>query len=230
MSPRIPMPPPPPPAEIRNWPDREARLADRAAALDALGRRLLGGGRLALFLSATLMLQLGWGMVGVLLTSLGGAILDPIAMLVGLIVAAFGIAVLVPAVWLTVRSVRQDRIARERLVQWALLDRHGPTDARLRAPVLSVSWMLLSAVMCGTGLWLGFAVPAGTSRDADGIGLDGGYGLVAYGMGVALILWINGLIGLTKAVSHYRLALRVTGPVTRRRDPRSASSELPRPE
>ncbi|MET9950420.1 hypothetical protein ABZ135_02570 [Streptomyces sp. NPDC006339] len=229
MSSRIPMPPPPPPAEIRNWPDRAARLADRALALDALGRRLLGGARLALFLAWFLMLQLGWGMVGVLLASLGGPILDPVTMLLGLIVAALGIGVLVPAVWLTARSVRQDRIVRERLVQWALLDRHGPTDARLRAPVLSACWMLLSAVMCGIGLWLGFAVPAGVSREGAVSYLDGGYGLVAYGMGAALIFWINGLIGLTKAVSHLRLALRVTGPVTRRQDPRSASSEPPRP-
>ncbi|MFF5975837.1 hypothetical protein ACFY7C_30450 [Streptomyces sp. NPDC012769] len=229
MSPRIPMPPPPPPAEIQDWPDRAARLTDRAAALDALGRRLLGGGRLALFLGWFLMLQLGWGMVGVLLTSLGGPILDPITMLLGMITAALGLGVLAPAVWLTARSVRQDRIVRERLVLWALLDRHGATDARLRAPVLSACWMLLSTVMCGIGLWLGFAVPAGANRE--GIqGLDGGYGLVAYGMGVALIFWINGLIGLTKAVTHLRLALRVTGPVTRRQDPRSASSEPPRPE
>ncbi|MER7520124.1 hypothetical protein [Streptomyces sp. NPDC126499] len=228
MSPRSPMPPPPPPAEIRSWPDRAARLADRALALDALGRRLLGGGRLALFLAWFLMLQVGWGMVGMLLTSLGGAILDPLALLVGLIAAALGIGVLVPAVWLTARSVRQDRIARERLVEWALLDRHGPTDARLRAPVRSACWMVLSAVMCGIGLWLGFAVPAHTTAEGSGSGLDGGYGLVAYGMGVALIFWINGLIGLTKAVSHYRLVLRVTGPVSRPQGRRSASSGPPR--
>ncbi|GAA3391988.1 hypothetical protein [Streptomyces roseoviridis] len=228
MSPRLPMPPPPPPAEIRDWPDRAARLADRALALDALGRRLLGGGRLALFLTWFLMLQVGWGMVGVLLTSLGGAILDPLTMLVGLVAAALGIGVLVPAVWLTARSVRQDRIARERFAQWALLDRHGSTDARLRAPVLSACWMVLSTVMCGTGLWLGFAVPAGTTREGTVYGLDGGYGLVAYGMGVALVFWINGLIGLMKAVSHYRLVLRVTGPAPRPPGSRSASSGPPR--
>ncbi|MEV6326481.1 hypothetical protein [Streptomyces sp. NPDC051909] len=197
-------PPPPPPVELRSWPDREALLADRAVALGDLSRRLLGGGRLALFLTWLALLQLGWGMVGVLLTSLSSALSDPISMLVGLLVACLGLGVLVPAVWLTVRSVRRDRVVRERLVLWAALDRHGPTDARLRAPVLSVCWMLLSAVLCGFGLWLGFAVPAGTTRE------DGGYGLVAYGMGVALILWINGLIGLNKAVAHYRLAVRLT--------------------
>ncbi|MFF1507707.1 hypothetical protein [Streptomyces sp. NPDC058326] len=204
MSPRIPLPPPPPPAELRSWPDRDARLADRALALDELNRRLLGGGRLALFLLWFFLLELGWGLIGVLLTSLGRSVPDPITLLIGLFTVLIGIGVLVPAVWLTVRSLRRDRIVRERLVLWAALDRHGPTDARLRAPVLSVCWLLLSFAMCGLGLWLGFAVPAGTGR-------DGGYGLVAYGMGVALILWITGLTGLVKAVGHYRLAVRLTG-------------------
>lgn len=215
------LPPPPPPVELRSWPDREALLADRAVALGDLSRRLLGGGRLALFLTWLALLQLGWGMVGVLLTSLSSALSDPISMLVGLIMACLGIGVFVPAVWLTVRSVRRDRVVRERLVLWAALDRHGPTDARLRAPALSVCWMLLSAVLCGLGLFLGFAVPAGTAtRSGDG------YGLVAYGMGIALILWINGLIGLNKALAHYRLAVRLTAPQAAR----SASSVPPRPE
>ncbi|MCX4982887.1 hypothetical protein [Streptomyces sp. NBC_00572] len=204
MSPRNPLPPPPPPAELQSWPDRDARLADRARALDELARRLLGGGRLALFLLWFLMLQLGWSLIGVLLTSLGGPILDPITMMIDLFAAALGIGVLVPAVWLTIRSLRRDRIIRERLVQWAALDRHGPTDARLRAPGHSVNWLLMSFAMCGLGLWMGFAVPAGVSR-------DDGYGLVAYGMGVALILWVTGLTGLVKAIGHYRLAVRLTG-------------------
>ncbi|MFE5791782.1 hypothetical protein ACFQ8C_04305 [Streptomyces sp. NPDC056503] len=216
---RVPLPPPPPPVELRSWPDRDARLADRALALDALGRRLLGGGRFALFAGAVLVLQLGWGMVGVTLVGLGvGAILDPIAFFVGLVVSVLGVGVMVPGVWLVVRGVRRDRVVRERLVRWAALDRHGPTDARLRAPVASACWMVLSAVLCGLGLWLGFAVPAGADP-ADG------RGLVAYGMGVALIFWINGLIGLFKAVGHYRMALRV-GPA--RPGGRSASSGPPR--
>ncbi|WP_328943045.1 hypothetical protein OG259_16935 [Streptomyces sp. NBC_00250] len=204
MSPRNPLPPPPPPAEIQSWPDRDARLADRARALDELARRLLGAGRLALFLLWFLLLQLGWSLIGVLLTSLGGPVFDPIMMMMDLFAAALGIGVLVPAVWLTIRSLRRDRIIRERLVQWAALDRHGPTDARLRAPGLSVNWLLMSFAMCGLGLWMGFAVPAGVSR-------DDGYGLVAYGMGVALILWVTGLTGLVKAIGHYRLAVRLTG-------------------
>ncbi|MGW8365468.1 hypothetical protein ACWGK1_33590 [Streptomyces wedmorensis] len=222
MSPRTPLPPPPPPAELQSWPDREARIADRALALDVLGRRLLGPGRLVMFLVWFALLELGWGMVGVLLTSIGGPAPDPLAVVTGVFAAVLGIGVLVPAVWLTVRAARHDRTVRERLTQWAALDRHGPTDARLRAPALSACWLLLSFAMCGVGLWLGFAVPAGTRWE------DGGYGLVAYGMGAALILWVNGLTGLTKAVGHYRFAVRLTGP--RRPAGRSASSGLPRPE
>ncbi|MET7758571.1 hypothetical protein ABZT27_28270 [Streptomyces sp. NPDC005389] len=204
MSPRNPLPPPPPPAEIRSWPDRDARLADRARALDELGRRLLGGARLTMFLLWFFLLQLGWGLVGVLLIAIGQPVLDPLMVMTGLVTSVLGIGVLVPAVWLTVRSLRLDRTVRARLAQWAALDRHGPTDARLRAPVLSACWLLLSFAMCGLGLWLGFAVPAGVSR-------YDGYGLVAYGMGVAMILWVTGLTGLVKAVGHYRFAVRLTG-------------------
>ncbi|GGY26526.1 hypothetical protein GCM10010363_03910 [Streptomyces omiyaensis] len=220
MSPRTPLPPPPPPAELRSWPHRDARLADRALALDALGRRLLGGGRFALFAGSVLLLQLGWGMVGVLLVDLGGALLDPITFFIGLVAAVLGAGVMVPGVWLAVRGVRQDRVARERLAAWVALDRDGAADARLRRPVPSVCWMLLSALLCGLGLWLGFAVPAGATPQ------DGGHGFVAYGMGVALILWINGLIGLFKAAGHYRMAIRVAPAA---RGARSASSEPPRP-
>ncbi|MGW1507705.1 hypothetical protein [Streptomyces sp. NPDC002394] len=221
MSPRTPLPPPPPPAELRSWPDREALLADRALALGELGRRLLGVGRLTLFLVWFLLLQLGWGLIGVLLIALGAPLPDPMTTMLGIVPAALGIGILVPAVWLTVRSLRRDRTVRDRLVQWAALDRHGPTDARLLAPGLSVAWLLLSFAMCAVGLWMGFAVPAGVSR-------DDGYGLVAYGMGVALILWVTGLTGLAKAVGHYRFAVRLTGP--RRPAGRSASSGRPRPE
>ncbi|MGW6419800.1 hypothetical protein [Streptomyces sp. NPDC055055] len=222
MSPRTPLPPPPPPAELRSWPDREALLADRARALDELGRRLLGPGRLAMFLVWCALLELGWGLVGVLLTSLGGPAPDPLTVMTGVFATVLGIGVLVPVGWLTVSGLRRDRTVRELTVRWAALDRHGPTDARLRAPALSACWLLLSFAMCGTGLWLGFAVPAGARWE------DGGYGLVAYGMGAALILWVIGLTGLTKALGHYRFAVRLNGP--RPRAGRSASSGLPRPE
>ncbi|MEV5968739.1 hypothetical protein [Streptomyces sp. NPDC051921] len=216
------LPPPPPPAELQSWPDREARLADRALALDVLGRRLLGGGRLTLFLVWLALLEFGWGLVGIGLAAFwgGGGAADPITLALGLFCAVAGVGALVPAVWMTVRGVLRDRLARARLVQWAVLDSHPATDARLRAPVLSACWLLLSFALCATGLWTSFAVAADTTRD------NGGYPLVVYGMGAALGLWITGLIGCTKAVTHYRLAIRLTG----RPGVRSASSGLPRPE
>ncbi|MFD3536581.1 hypothetical protein [Streptomyces sp. NPDC058664] len=134
MSPRIPLPPPPPPVELRSRPDRDARLADRASALDELGGRLPGGGRLVTFLLGFFLLRLGWGLLSVLLVSLGRPVPDPIVLLTGLFTALPGVGVLGTAVWLVVRGLRRDRTVRERLVLWAALDRHGPTDARLRAP------------------------------------------------------------------------------------------------
>lgn len=240
MSPRVPLPPPPPPAEIRSWPDREARLVDRALAMDELGRRLLGGGRLALFLLWFALLEFGWSLVGLLLIALGHD-QDALTVMIMLFAAVLGLGVLGPALRMAVRGVRQDRTVRIRLAQWAALDRHRPTDARLRAPVLSLAWLLLSCALCVGGLWVAFAVPAGATRE------DGGYGLVAYGMGASLILWVTGLVGLTKIVGHHRMANRLTGPnrftgpnhVTARsrvsgpgrpRGGRSASSEPPRPE
>ncbi|MFE5295946.1 hypothetical protein [Streptomyces sp. NPDC056632] len=215
------LPPPPPPAELQSWPDREARLADRALALDELGRRLLGAGRLTLFLVWLVLLEFGWGLIGIGMSAFGGGgLADLPTLLVGLFCAIAGIGALVPAVWLTVRSVLRDRLVRERLVQWAVLDAEPAADARLRAPVLSACWLLLSFALCATGLWISFAVAAHTTRD------NGGYPLVVYGMGAGLGLWITGLTGLAKAVAHYRLAIRLTG----RPAARSASSGLPRPE
>ncbi|MFI8827408.1 hypothetical protein [Streptomyces sp. NPDC053431] len=214
-------PPPPSPAEFRSRPDREARLAERALVLDVLGRRLLGIGRLTLFLVWLLLLEFGWGLVGIALAAFGGGGgADPLTLLFGLFCGIAGICALTPAVWMTVRGVLRDRVARERLVQWAVLDSDPPTDARLRAPVLSACWLLLSFALCATGLWASFAVAAHTTRD------NGGYPLVVYGMGAGLGLWITGLIGLAKAVAHYRLAIRLTG----RPGVRSTSSGLPRPE
>ncbi|MFF0433156.1 hypothetical protein ACFYU9_13140 [Streptomyces sp. NPDC004327] len=219
------LPPPPPPAALQSWPDRAARLADRALALDDLARRALGIGRLALFLTWLALLQLGWGLVGVGLTAFdGGAIVDPISWILCMFSGVLGLGVLVPGVWLTVRSLRRDRVVHERFVQWAALDRDPVADARLRAPGLSVCWLLLSFALCAVGLWTAFAVPLTTTRD------NGGYPFVVYGMGAALLLWVTGLTGLAKAAGHYRIAVRLTGPVSGPPGDRSASSALPRPE
>ncbi|WP_137993901.1 hypothetical protein [Streptomyces vilmorinianum] len=202
MSGRTPLPPPPPPAEIQSWPDRAARLADRARAMSELNRRLVGGSRLVLFLVWTATLQLGWGLCGVGLIALDEAI-DPISGIFAFVFVALGLCPLVPAVFFLARGVRRDREARERLVRWAALDSDRAADARLREPVLSVAWLVVSFLLCAVGLWVSFAAPA----EAAG---PGRAGTVAYFMGVALGLWISGLIGMTKAVGHYRMAVRLT--------------------
>ncbi|MFE7412003.1 hypothetical protein [Streptomyces laurentii] len=239
-SPRY-LPPPPPPVELQSWPDRAARLADRARALEELRRRLLGAGRLTLFLVWFLLLQIGWGTIAAgLAPFIGRELTDPISLTLVVFLTAVGIGIFVPAVWLTVRSLLRDRTVRERLVAWAALDRDAAADARLRAPGLSVCWLLLSFALCATGLWIAYAVPSNVTRD------NGGYPLVVYAMGAAMILWVTGLTGLAKAVGHYRMAIRLTGagagpgsyqgpdaapsPVTAPPAVRSASSGLPRPE
>jgi hypothetical protein len=185
-----------------------------------LNRRLLGGGRLAVFLVWVATLQLGWGFTGGGLVALEDGI-DVISMMVVLVLVAIGLGALVPAVYFLARGVVRDREAYDRLLRWAALDRDPLGDARLREPVLSAAWLVLSFALCAVGLWVSLAAPA----ELVGPGL-GGYGTVAYLMGAALGLWIPGLAGLVKAIRHYRFAVRLTG----RPGPRSASSGHPRPE
>ncbi|GAA4904699.1 hypothetical protein ACFPM3_29810 [Streptomyces coeruleoprunus] len=220
-SPRNPPPPPPPPPHLRSWPDRAALLADRDRAMGELGRRMLGGARLTLFLLWLVLLQFGWSLVGAALVSLDDSV-DVISAHLAVLAAAAGLGALVPAAFFLARGVRRDRTARERFVQWALLDRDPVRDARHREPVLSVVWLVLPFLMCAAGLWICVAVPA-TARPGSST-----YAEVAYGMGAGIILWVAGLIGVTKAVTHYRLAVRLFG-VSARRAGRSASSARPTP-
>ncbi|MEU8524164.1 MULTISPECIES: hypothetical protein [Streptomyces] len=205
MARRTPLPPPPPPAEIRAWPDRSALLADRAYAMGELTKRQLGAGRLTFFLLVMALVQLGWGFVGAALIGIfDDGLFDPLTAIFAAFMAAIGGAVMVPSVWLVVRGVRNDIACRERLAQWTGLDHDPAHDAKVREPVRSVVWGLLSFALCALGLWVSFAVPnmfVGPTR--------GGYGTVAYFLGAALILWVHGLIGLTKAYHHYRLAIRL---------------------
>ncbi|MFD5426899.1 hypothetical protein [Streptomyces sp. NPDC127084] len=207
------LPPPPPPEALRSWPDREALLADRAAVLGDLTTRLIGIPRLLVFLLQLAMLQLGWGIAGSGLASLGpDGPYDPLSMI--LIVVAFGIAtgVLVPAGLLVGSGIGRDRRIRALLDQWAALDRDPAGDARFRAPGPSLCWLLSCFVFGAFGLWLSFAIPASAQPGATT------YGEVAYFMGVGVICWVMGLIGAAKAVTHYRWALRLTavdGPASR---------------
>ncbi|WP_374986243.1 hypothetical protein [Streptomyces fradiae] len=217
------LPPPPPPPHLRAWPHREALLADRDRALGELGRLMLGGGRLTLFLVWLLLLEAGWGLLGAALAVFADA-LDPFGLLLGLLLALAGAGALVPAAYFQVAGVRRDAAAHRLFARWASLDRAPGPDARHRAPGLSLAWLLVSFALCAAGLWICLAVPAGARPGEDS------YAGVVYGMGAGLLLWLSGLAGAAKAVAHYRLAVRFLSPA--RPAPaspggRSASPERP---
>ncbi|MER6994621.1 hypothetical protein [Streptomyces sp. NPDC000410] len=205
MSRRNPLPPPPPPEEIRAWPDREALIADRAAVLGGLTRRLLGVPRLMLFLLVVAGFQLGWGIVGAGLVAGGPD--DGLTFIFAWMFGTIAAVLLVPLVVLAGFAVRRDIRVRRLLGQWAALTRDPAGDARFREPARSLSWLLVSFLLGLLGLWLSFAVPAGARPGSST------YGEVVYGMGVGVIFWLAGLYGVTKAVAHYRWAVRLTSPV-----------------
>ncbi|MEV3992126.1 hypothetical protein AB0J57_24765 [Streptomyces sp. NPDC049837] len=196
------LPPPPPPVHLRTWPGREALLADRTMAIRELNRRMLGGGRLTLFLLTLAGLQVGWAFIGGAIVSLDG-LTDPLVAIAAGLAACLGLAAMVPLVIVVVLGIRQDGTLRARLLEWAALDPSPVHDARFRAPGMSLAWLLSAFVLCAAGLGLAFAVPA-LARPGDTT-----YPEVAYAMGAGLILWVHGLIGAAKAVAHRRLVLRL---------------------
>ncbi|MFG2330497.1 hypothetical protein ACGFMM_12790 [Streptomyces sp. NPDC048604] len=205
MARRTPLPPPPPPAGLRTWPGRDALLADRAHAMAELTKRQLGVRRLVFFLLFLAACQLGWGLVGAALIGIfDEEMVDPLTMIFVGVFAVLGVCALIPSLFGVVHGLRADITCRERLAQWAGLDRDATHDRAIRAPGFGIGWAVLSFALCALGLWVAFAVPnmfVGPTR--------GGYGTVAYFMGTALLLWAHGLIGLTKAYAHYRLAIRL---------------------
>ncbi|MEU2180651.1 hypothetical protein [Streptomyces thermolilacinus] len=209
------LPPPPPPPHLRAWPDRESLLADRDRAMGELGRRTLGGGRLALFLVWLLVLEAGWGLIGAALLAFHDA-LDPFGLLLSLVLAGLGAGALVPAAYFQIAGVRRDAAARRLFVRWAALDQAPARDARHRAPGPSLAWLLVSFALCAAGLWICVTVPYAARPGSTP------YAEVAYGVGAGLLLWVNGLAGAANAVAHYRLAVRLLSPGPRAA--RSASS------
>lgn len=206
MSRRSSLPPPPPPEHIRAWPDREALLADRAAVLADLVRRRVGVPRLLLFLLVLAVLQLGWGFLGAGLVSMGPT-LDVVSVPMLMVCAVLSVAVIVPTVIGVALDLGRDRRLRVLLAQWAALDTDPVRDARLRRPGCSLSWLLVCFALGALGLWICFAVPA-EARPGSST-----YGRVAYFMGVGFICWVMALIGATRAVSHYRWAIRLVSAV-----------------
>ena len=136
---------------------------------------------------------------------------DPTGFILGPLFAVLGLASLAPSVVAVVLAVRRDRHISQLLDAWLRLDSHPPTDDRLRSSGLSLFWLLSSLVVCAFGLWTSFAgvAEARPGRDA--------YSDVVLVMGIGFILWLTGLIGVAKAVRHYRWAVRVLGPRTRHR-------------
>lgn len=200
------LPPPPPPAYFSGWPDRSALLADRGRALEELRRRSLGVHRVLLLWLLAVSAIIGWALLVLPLQQLEQR--DPTGFILGPLFAVLGLASLAPSVVAVVLAVRRDRHISQLLDAWLRLDSHPPTDDRLRSSGLSLFWLLSSLVVCAFGLWTSFAgvAEARPGRDA--------YSDVVLVMGIGFILWLTGLIGVAKAVRHYRWAVRVLGPRT----------------
>ncbi|MET9962497.1 hypothetical protein ABZ128_26110 [Streptomyces sp. NPDC006326] len=194
------LPPPPPPAHLRAWTDEDVVRADRARFLADLGRRSLGLGRLLLLWAVAAVFALGWSFVGMALTAIEEH--DPLSYLFGLIFAVLGAGVLIPAGFWFARGAKRDRQVRRLLHAWAEYDPDPSSAAGLRAPGRSLTWLLASFAVGALGLWVTFG-SAASARPGHTT-----YGEVTYYIGLGMILWITGLLGLAKAGAHYRWALR----------------------
>ncbi|MFF3845157.1 hypothetical protein [Streptomyces sp. NPDC002328] len=203
MSPAA-LPPPPPPPHIRFWPDRSALLADRERALDELHRHSLGVHRVLLLWLLALAAIIGWALLVLPIQQFEER--DPTGFLLGPVFALLGLASLTPSVVAVALAVRRDHQLRQLLDAWLALDSHPLSDARLRSPGLSLFWLLSSLGVGAIGLWASFASAAGAESGRST------YAEVTLRVGVGTILWLAGLIGVVKAVRHYRWALRALGP------------------
>ncbi|MCJ1679442.1 hypothetical protein MTF65_19265 [Streptomyces sp. APSN-46.1] len=205
--PRRDLPPPPPPAHLRAWLDGNAVRADRARFLRDLGQRALGVGPLLLLWAVSAVFAFGWSFVGMALMAFEQG--DPSSYLLGLVFAALGAGVLVPAGFWFAWGARRDRQVRQLLCAWAESDRDPAVDALVRAPWRSLTWLLASLGPAALGLWLTFGVAVSARPGSET------YAEVTYYMGLGMILWITGLLGLGKAGAHYRWAVRAFGAPTR---------------
>ncbi|TRV77077.1 hypothetical protein FKN01_17080 [Streptomyces sp. 130] len=201
MSPRFVLPPPPPPVEIRAWPDRDALLADRSFLLGVLVKAHIGPGRLGLLWLWGVVGAIGWSFIGTAVITFEESY-DAISAIMGVVMAALGAAALIPAVILAVVGLRRDVAVRRLLTRWGELDRDPARDAALRLPGTTLGWLLPSFALGALGLCLCVVVPAGAVRGEDT------YGLMALIMGLGLLAWLIGLIGVFKAFWHRRWIVR----------------------
>ncbi|ATW50059.1 hypothetical protein [Streptomyces peucetius] len=195
------LPPPPPPADIRTWPDQEALLADRRQAMGELFRLSIDPKRLVLLWLTAAGFAVGWSIFGAALETFEEG-LDMFSHFFGAVLGAIGLACMIPTGLVVGFGIAHDAELRGRLRQWSALARDPAGDARYGAPALSLVWFLPSFLLCAYGLWLSFTAPA-DARPGDTLA-----GVVLL-MGLGLILWLTGLLGIAKAVSHYRWALRL---------------------
>ncbi|MFJ6937092.1 hypothetical protein [Streptomyces sp. NPDC101132] len=191
--------PPPPPALISPWPDATAARAERGRILGELVRHSLGLWTLLALWTVAGVCALGWSFVGMALMSFerGGG-----ENLLGLLFLVLGTGVLVPGGLLLAAGARRDRRVRLLLGAWAASGHDPVTDPGHRAAGRSLGWLLASFGVCALGLWVTFGVAMGAAPGG------AGSGRVAYCMGLGLILWITGLLGVAKAAVHYRWAVR----------------------
>ncbi|MFI1442214.1 hypothetical protein [Streptomyces fructofermentans] len=202
--PRPTLPSPPPPAHLGVWPDRASLLADRGRTLDELRRLSLGVHRVLLLWLLAVAAIIGWALLVLPLQQLEQR--DSTGFVLGPLFGTLGLAALTPSVAAVVLAVRRDRDISRLLDVWARLDSHPPTDAGLRSPGLSLFWLLSSLAVCSIGLWTSFAGATGAEPGPVA------YSRVVLVTGIGTILWVTGLIGVVKAVRHYRWALRVLPP------------------
>ncbi|MFJ1863704.1 hypothetical protein ACIOD1_03650 [Streptomyces sp. NPDC088097] len=194
------LPPPPPPAHLREWLDETVVRADRARFLSDLSRRGLGPGRLLLLWAVTAVFALGWSFVGMAVMAFESE--DPLESLFGTLFGVIGLGVLVPAGFWFAWGARRDREVRRLFHAWFEAGRDPVADARLRVPGRSLMWLVGSLLPAAFGLWTAFASAARAEPGSET------YGEVASFIGLGMILWIAGLLGLAKAGAHYRWAVR----------------------
>ncbi|MER7758835.1 hypothetical protein [Streptomyces sp. NPDC097619] len=194
------LPPPPPSAEARAWEDPVGLRAARAAALGDLVRSGLGITRLLLLWLLAVVFALGWSFLGIALMSFEQG--DRGEFLVGVVFTGLGSGILVPAGFWAAAAARRDRDVRRLLCAWAEAGRDPEADARLRTPRALLGWLGSSALLAALGLWVTFGVAAAARSGVDTPAE------VVYAMGLGLILWITGLLGIGRAAAHHRWVRR----------------------
>ncbi|WP_367134640.1 MULTISPECIES: hypothetical protein [Streptomyces] len=200
------LPPPPPPWHLSTWPTREAMLADRSRALDALIRKTLSPGRLLLAWLLTCVLVLGWTFAVLGLQSVVEGGISYVYAAAFLILAA-GAAI--PSLLGIRAGLRTGKEARRRLRLWAALDRDAVHDAGLRAGGRVWFWLLMSLLPCAGALVVGGAFVQEALTTAS-VPKDGS--ALAYAWGLTAPPAAAGAYGVATALTHRRWFRSLSSP------------------